>query len=264
MPILGTEWINARIEDGASGEPYNLKSEVSVDSDGLFRYTIPEEMVTTAQQMCEKRMDHNVYRLKVNWVVTGKEKAKTRAFVAEIVKAHMQCEVIREKVIVYRTSSDLCYWRTAKGEIFPNAGFDKEGYEKGTGKFCGSNDATHPSETYSVGVGARVYEKITARRKTGDHVTYKITYGDGGGHFDKDTWLQKLNQFNGLSLSRWHDGDVNDLDQIPYTEEAAKFFYEAMIALCKLSNQIERFFESPETVQKAIESRAGLFLTKGK
>lgn len=53
MASLGTEWIEARADHGY-GVPYRVKSEVTVDRDGDFRYTIPVDLVKCAQRLSMK------------------------------------------------------------------------------------------------------------------------------------------------------------------------------------------------------------------
>jgi hypothetical protein len=105
---------------------------------------------------------------------------------------------------------------------------------------------------------AHAYIKVTAHRKSGDQIGWERA-GENC-HSEPDNYLDKLNSFiGGLSIS-----DMGEYQEIPYTEEAAKFFYEAILSICKLSDRIESFFGNPGNVQKAIESRASFMLGAGK
>jgi hypothetical protein len=259
MASLGTQWLTVNPKNGI-GEPYSYKADVTVDKEGIFSVSIPEELVDTAEQMVKKQevRHFSLHKLKVRHVITGREKGKCLAFIRDIIQDFQHCEVTSEIVIAYRTSSGLTYWKKGSGEIVPNGSYDHKGYEDGSGSFQGSNNATKTTNTFSVGIAARVYEKLTAHTPSGDKVTYKVTYG-AGTHHDRDTWLQKLNSFNGINTVHSN----SDTKEMPYTEEAARFFYESMIGLCKLSDRIEMFFSSPGNVQQAIEAKQGYFLSAG-
>lgn len=259
MPSLGEKSFRVYPEQ-RTNDPFVFKSHVSVDRDGIFSFTIPEELEETAdanRKLQEPKLC-SVGRNRANHlVIIGKTKQDCECFITKVIQDYLACNVTKETIIAYRTEARLSYWKTATGEIVPNGIFDPD-YNENGGEWNGSlNGSTQHHHTYSVGLAARCYVKVTAHRNSGDQVSYERTYGDGT-HFSRDTYLQKLGQFVGL------DFDLAQCKQIPYTEEAAKFFYDAMMSLCKLSDRIEGFFESPETVQKAIESRAGFMLGTGK
>lgn len=147
------------------------------------------------------------------------------------------------------------------GVIVPNGSYDPE-YNKNKGSWHGTtqHDRNPWSGdcTFSVGLMARAYVKVTAHRKSGDQIAWERA-GENC-HSEPDNYLDKLNSFIGGAPLHHCD----DFHEIPYTEEAAKFFYEAMLSICKLSDRIESFFGNPENVQKAIESRSSFMLGAGK
>jgi len=43
------------------------------------------------------------------------------------------------------------------------------------------------------------------------------------------------------------------MKEMPYTEKAAKFFYDAMIGLCALADKVATFMRSDEMIALAID-----------
>jgi len=197
--------------------------------------------------------------MRVNYYVMTKTKAEGIEFLRIAAQDYVNCEVTRETVILYTTRANIHYWKTADGKIVPNGGYDKN-YSENKGSWHGIHDYRWPSDdhTYSVGLMARAYVKVTAHRKSGDQIVWERA-GDNC-HSEPDNYLDKLNSFIGGFAER----ELDHLQEIPYTEEAAKFFYEAMLSICKLSDKIESFFGDPANVLKAIESRASFMLGAGK
>ena len=48
---------------------------------------------------------------------------------------------------------------------------------------------------------------------------------------------------------------------MPYTEDAAKFFYNMMIGMCVLADKISIFFDDEQNIVKAIEAGAVPLIT---
>lgn len=48
---------------------------------------------------------------------------------------------------------------------------------------------------------------------------------------------------------------------MPYTDEAAQFFYESMMAMCELGRRFKNFFGDEANVLAAIEGRGPSLLT---
>ena len=260
MPLIGTEWIEAHAGHGY-GASYKYKAEVTVDRDGHFRFTLPVELVSCAQKMSHTDKYRNIFhvvQLRTNWVVSGLEKAKVCVFIKAVIVEYMTSEVKRETIIVYRSDDSVAYWKTDDGEIRPH------GEMNGKGKWGGRLHATNPSNFYSVGLAAEVWVRVTVLRESGNEVSYEVLnlweqLQDD--HHHPKTWAGKLNSFVGLTIDR---RDLSNMEWMPYTEEAAKFFHDALLAVCKLSDRIESFFGDVNNIHKAIENRTGFLLGEGK
>lgn len=259
MPSLGYTWIRVQSENSVS-EPFAYKSLISVDRDGLFYLTMPEEMFQTARNLrrSEKYRAIKIGKARVNWVVCSKIKDEAERFLHVVISEHLACQVVRELVIVYKSSADLRYWKMASGRIVPNGAYDPN-YVKQEGHWGGARGSTYVSrwdtpDTYTLGLIAGVFTKVTLKRASGDQVSWERAGQNY--HTEPDLYLDKLNSFvHGIDTA-----NVGSMNQIPYTEEAARFFYDAMIALCSLSDRITSFFGDTANVTKAIESRASFLL----
>lgn len=256
MPSLGTVQIMARSSDGV-GEPFKVRSAVSVNQDGVFSFTIPDELITTALQMAKQRLEFSVKLARVNHMIEGRDKAKVESFIKDIIRAYLTCEVTRETVICYRTDAKVAYWKKRDGTIVPSGGCDPEHRE--FNGWHGSLNANNHSSTYLVGVAARVYVKVTAHRSSGDEINYE-RYKEVDHHNPTANWAEKLNAFTGVGFG---DYEIERLKQIPYTEEAAKFFHDTMLAMCVLAERISNFFGDEVKLQKHIEERSQFLLMSG-
>ena len=52
------------------------------------------------------------------------------------------------------------------------------------------------------------------------------------------------------------------MQEIPYTEETAEFFYNTMMAMCHLADRLEMFFSDKTLLQRAIKENIPPLLTK--
>ena len=266
MPAIGSEWIKVRSEDHAGGEPFSFKTEISVDRDGKFTLTIPEELFPTVLANAKAMSEVSVGKMRVNYYVMTSTKAKGIEFLRRVAQDYIACEVVRELVILYTTSAHVTYYKLPDGVIVPNGAFDREYNSRKPGTGGGwhglaSTDWGHSwyeGNTYSVGLMACVYVRITAKRKSGDQIGWERFSGD---HHAPTTYADKLNSFVGGGFA---DRDRDRCQSMPYTEEAAEFFYNAMLAVCKLSDRIESFFGDVNNIHRAIEARTGFLLGGGK
>lgn len=76
----------------------------------------------------------------------------------------------------------------------------------------------------SVGLATAVGKKIAYTRPTGSKVEHARPGGDSG------PYLKKLNSFVGLSI------DPEKMSEMPYSEEAARFFCDMMLNLCRMAD----------------------------
>jgi hypothetical protein len=126
------------------------------------------------------------------------------------------------------------------------------------GTLNGSMGMNKPS-VYSIGIGAKVFDKIIYRSPAGgkDRYEYHLVQDD---NVKESTYLHKLNSMIGTSSTVEDHIFTKHLDaeEMPYTEEAAQFFYDAIIAITAIAMKLDVFFKDKENLQKAIDGRTKL------
>jgi hypothetical protein len=244
-----------------TGETMEFKSDVSLTIDGTFNVTIPDELVESiGARVGNRRAGFDVELSKPatarQWRASGKRLDDVKSFIYAAMKDHLRCEVTTERIIAYGHRLKVSYARAIDGTFHTNGytaqeAIGKSGAGNGEGyKWGGELNATEHAALYSVGLGARIFDKLTYRRPSGTIVKYQKPA-------DFDPWRgaspgERLNGFIGISI------DPEYSEQMPYTEEAAAFFYDAMMAMCRLADQVGAFLGDKQSLQLAIERRAGL------
>lgn len=230
-----------------TGGEFKFTTDVSVTADGLFHLTIPEELAPTANALANKIKNIDIRHSRTNWTVIGKNLDDCVNFIKSAGDDYVACEVTEEPVILYGATIRAAYFKNPDGRIFPNGGFPGADHGKG-GRWCGSLSSSNMSPNYSVGFVAVPRIKTTYTRGSGQKVEYKNPGRDG------EEYWKLLNSFCSLNV------DPKSLKEIPYTEEAAKFFFETMLRLCHLADRIETFFGSKETLAAAIAGHTHVLL----
>jgi len=112
--------------------------------------------------------------------------------------------------------------------------------------FFGDIHAGSNREAYSISLGAYILTRVTVYRANGtSYYTYTSAEDTLLGH-----WGKELESWCGL---RRHMAEVDETEQeIPYSEEAAKFFHLSMLSLVKLADSMFQFFNKPQNELLAI------------
>lgn len=178
--------------------------------------------------------------------------------VSVIEKAHeefMRPTVKEEPVIRYNIESHVSFALDKEGRIFPNAGFPGAQWPR-KDKSYGEHHASNPSKGgYSLVVGARALLKKTTAYGDNSEVQYRLYY-KGGSHLDHDNPAQLLNSWAALDLPE-------DALEMPYSDEAAMFFYELLRGMAELNRRIQEFTNTPEKLALAISRHSGKLLLAG-
>lgn len=263
--------------ESKSGEAIEFKSDITVDGDGVFAVTFPEEY----------ELDISANKLKGCKITQPRKHMRVESTsmddairsIDEGIKSLLSTEVRYEPVIWYKYENNCFYAiETKSGQIFPNALTAETKTEEDYGRdgsiehsnavrrqqqFKGNIGKKQP---FAVIIQAQAMLKVTYSSKSGERVEYRRMdqYIDGtrtqDNHWGDDAWTylsindeygQLLNSFNHTDLTK-HDTEM------PYTPSAARFFYEAMLSMCALAQKFEQFFSDESNVMKAIESNAQL------
>ena len=259
------------LHDTPDGHHHFFESEIHVSTDGEFSCTVPEYLVEALAAVGRQRSTpgHALYvkKLKVNHRAFGPSKAELLRFVDEAYRQHHRAEVRTELVICYDWYAEVNYWLNPDGTMAANGSMPDAVHRNADGS--GGNwavnhlrngsmiSANETAKHFSVGVYAAIHKRVTYSRASGDtvkweHVTQFGTQASIG------EWGQKLRGLCGISPPKSPDR----LRQLPYTEEAARFFYESMMAMCEMGRRFQAFFGDEANVLAAIEGR-GPALLKG-
>lgn len=245
-----------------TGEKIEFAAEATVTNAGIFSIELPDFLEELGRKMSSPATDVTIERPRVRLRVSSKVLQNCEAFVGKLLQEYVKCEVSKELVILYNYNTDTHYVKDqVSGEIYPS-GTAAEGWGT-TASWAKTRNKMMPHNStpfYSVGINARVIEKITYTRASTVTVKYAGGSEFSSGHVGE--WAGKLNSF--VKLSRPYN-DKNELKgdfmEMPYTEEAAKFFYNMMMSMCKLSDRINSFVGDKEKLMLAIKTPELLMLS---
>jgi hypothetical protein len=251
MPRLPTVRIVA--EHKGAKKKLAFDSFVSVDHLAHFTFTIPEKpagLAEHARQMRAARSPSNPLDVTVgmnragNWVIRSATHAKAKAFLRAVAEDFIRVETVEELIIAYRYASGMEYWINADGSLDPHGNIGVGGYWN-VGH-CKQFDDT----LKGIDFEAAVFKKLTYQsRDTKPVIEYKYWRpADNGTHPEDPKYM--LNAFGNCSYEGPREG--SDWREIPYTDEAASFFFKVMMALCKVDQQLKAFFDDHKKVDAAI------------
>jgi hypothetical protein len=242
--------------ENQTGEVMRYKADVSITNDGTFSVTIPDELLATALVMVRKpgrAVEVTKPPTAHLWRVSGKQLDTIKDFIRDTMKDYLTCEVTTERIIAYGYKLELAFSYADNGTFHENgyaaqresgikSGNNGEGYH-----WEGELHANSAAPLFAVGLGARVFDKVTYTRPSGSTVKYERVPSKYS-----RTPLDRLNGFVGLSIKPEY------AEQMPYSDEAAVFFYDAMIAMCRLAHQVKSFIGDKDRLALAIASRASM------
>lgn len=265
---------------GKSGETFAFKEAITVDSKGEFSVNIPEELAGTATALREQPVwkGHvQVGQPRVHWRVQGLVLEQVERFIEEVLKDHLAVDVTEELVIRYRYENNAAGAQAADGTLHPNGHWAQQPGERDSERswtWAGNSNvhATNRPSLFGVGVVARVYKKITYSRPSGSKIVYSNDLP--GSHWDKNP-MNRLNDFivqapdarnrssNSAGLMTSGKAPSDGLHEMPYSDAAAIFFADLMIAMLRLGAQLDAFVGDREQLQLAIERGATLLPPPG-
>lgn len=232
-----------------------------VTSEGEFTISIPEEL------------SELVYRVKMPLGV-GINKARSDAparvycdkldeglyFLKQCAIELLNVEEKTERVIVYKAEFNLSFWKMPDGRIRGN----------GSGANAGKwhtlhfeNKGTHAhnrTDMFSVGLCAAVFDKVTTIRKSGNVIRY-IDPKD----LKDGSPAANLNSFTTLDVETKGVGkEWCKTQEMPYSDQAATFFYEVMLGMCALAERIDNVIAEKPKLLEAIQKGSLKLLGSGK
>jgi hypothetical protein len=232
------------MEKGKTGETIAFTSSVIVTAEGRFYMSIPQELSKAANTL---EFPKETHRGKLR--IYGDSLNQCKRMVKETIAEHLSCTTERSLVILYEFISTCNFVKNSEGEIFTNGNYCPNDYtwmnhEERYGK--GNDD-------FLLGFRAQVFRRLKHSRPASEQIEYEDVSSDPEDE-QLGEWGKKLNEFC--------VGKLQDHGQeMPYTEEMAKRFYEMMMRLCALSDKLSEIFSDPETLQLSMSNV--LMLQKG-
>lgn len=168
--------------------------------------------------------------------------ADITSHLSDKLKEFVNCDEKVDYVIAYEYSSRVRYWKSDNGEVRQNAANLPENE---TGKWIGENRSySFDKGLFSVGVGATCLKKTTYTGNGQVAVKYSSAFRDT----NIGEYGNLLNDWS-VSIEPSPHRNNDSVKIIPYTEEAARFFYELMKSLCILSDKfMETFGDEEKTI----------------
>lgn len=171
--------------------------------------------------------------------------------VGRALQLYMEVQRKEEFVIHYNMESHVCFAEDEAGEIYPSAVYEGAEWIAINDERYGNHHASQRCEGgYSLTVGAKALVKTTLTY--GEAVKYEYReYNGNGSHLDHVCPASRLNSWVAMELPK-------NCKEIPYTDQAAEFFYGIMYGMAKLSRQIQEYASDPEKMIELIESNQTL------
>lgn len=270
MPKLPTENIHVRTEaDGGIKVP----CRAHVTTEGMFFMEIPDPYFPTFQSFANslpggvyqetedhKKVDFNGIRLysMIPERLAFKQGAASTdyqqliAFFKLAVAFHYKAIKVEEKVLIYQYDSGFKYWKNPDGKLFANG--NAKGADTERGEWAG-NDRVHATHREKTGLTLRCYclNKTTHTRGKSVVTEFERYYDEQG----KETFGGLINFLSPGECPRaekFDNGELRGWTMMPYTEQAAEFFYKTLHGLCRIDDSLRTFFGSEERVVQAIAS----------
>ena len=233
----------------------SFKSSMTVDSDGTFRCDIPDEYGNNEDFRKFARsikVPLNDYRGK--WRVCSNTMDGIEDRMSSLFDGWLKSEMTEELVILCHAIANCHYVKDKAGELHPNGCFAKEADElagvKDDSMGClwnesltvekqfGINVSVHD---YCVGLKAIIRLKQTHTRGSSVQTEYRFVSSESE---SLGEWGSRLNAFVHVAIPDY------DSHEMPYTEDAARFLYMTMMALCQMHDRMVEFFGGDDFVDK--------------
>lgn len=230
------------------------KAKISVNVDGQF--------YTNAPDLILKIMDKND-----GIRITGNNKdGNNKAFSdnLEYLEAKLWMAwtesynptVTTENVIHYNIESHVSFAETEDGVILPNEYFEGAKWTRNVDEMYGEHNASSWSEGgYSLVVGAMAKTKTTTTYGESSKTDFSLFY-NGDDHMGHDNPASLLNSWCAFNFRNEYGED--EYKEIPYTDEAAMFFYNLMLGMANLSRQIQEATFDEKKLLQLITSNTNL------
>lgn len=225
-------------------------------STGMFQTYIPEDQVDVITGLT-KRPELKGVECTTNRtgkpVLQSTELAPIQRLLEAYGRIRVETVDHTDLILFYKLTSNTSYVIGADNQVHPD-GVGVEGY-----KWNNPGGGSHHSRLdYTVGITARVVARKTSRFSGGFHIKHlnpdldRETFGGKLNAFthvnypNEDFWSATVEGERRYPLRDDHPGGYKVYSHtgwqfMEYTEENAKFFYEMMMNVCRLSEKISEY-----------------------
>jgi len=209
--------------------------EIFVNSNGLFYANLEDNHAPAIE---------DVFNSKLVETLHGKGKIKVLSEnlddltdkLESVIKLTASPDKREELVILYNIETDISFVESKEGDIYPNGtyvkNFNNSASWNDQDKY-GGHDAAHPSKGgYKLTIGAMAKRKTIYTYGKTEVIEYSSYYGEGGSHHGHSLPAEKLNSWCSFTLPK---GAM----EIPYSDEAALFFYNLLYGMANISKMIQ-------------------------
>lgn len=253
-----------------AGDEQTVIIDFQVDRYGMFRALIPDFIVDTIK--ANKPDNLEVASGPKWWRLEGARLADVRAAIVSAFVIHNEPTVTTERVIRYTWGAQAAFVFDENG-VYAANGYDYAGitgtsdsdWQKSRNgvnwaKLRRELSVTFPADGgYQIRLFAAVFDKTTTVR--GKAVKTEYRYVNAGCNFSQDNPALRLNAFNHGGMTDRRNNVC--VEEMPYTDEAALWFYNALIGMCRMAHTIDTFFRDKEAMQRAIATGSGPLMITG-
>lgn len=244
--------IDIRAYDKKDGTDWKYKADCWVrGEDGVFVAHVHADIVQAALELAR---DHDrsvhVYESSTRWLASASTLQGLKDFLTRAATAWHSGTTETTRVIRFIFDARASFWLGADGAIHSNgAGHDGKWWVP---KTAGAVElhATSRNPVFTLGLAARVFDKVVTTRTSGATTRFQRVKGEPGDA------ISLLNGWVGLDEDAWPTQMVRE---IPYTPEAALFFHNTLVSLCRVVERFDSFFADTGNVLAAA-AETGQFL----
>lgn len=231
MSVFKTEEIKI---DTVFGAQY-VKVKIMISAQGLFYVNIEDEMLDAARGTLKKKEDYE-FTAKGQLRIISKTYEDMIGKIKRVCKVFLEPEVTETPVIRYNIESHVSFAQDEEGNIYPNAGYPGakwlDPFDKRTNAMFGCHHSSNIANGgYSLTVGAIAQLKTVYKYGDKEKIEYRDYFADGN-NLGRENPAERLNSWCSFDLGR-------SPKEIPYTDEAAEFFYNLMYNIVKLSKMVQ-------------------------
>lgn len=247
--------IDIRAYDQKDGADWKYKADCWVrGEDGVFVAHVHADIVQAALELTRtpgRAQDPSVhvYESSTRWLASASTLQGLKDFLTRAATAWHSGTTETTRVIRFIFDARASFWLNAAGGIHAN-GVDHDG-KWWVPRVDGAVrlHATTRSPVFTLGLAARVFDKVVTTRTSGATTRFQRVKGEPGDA------ISLLNGWVGLDENTWPAQLVRE---VPYTPQAAMFFHNTLVSLCRVIERFDSFFADTGNVLAAAET--GQFL----